>query len=567
MLGLALPAGTEATLGGLTVTDVGEAAPPAPDARPVQRPDHLAAFARLFGALRFFYPAQAGGDEWHALAIAGVAAAERARDPAELAHVLEVWAQAIGPAIHIYPGRAAAPDPTFGPLTPGWHHFGVAGESAAFQSAFVGADDDHPAGAVERDLGLGLAVRFPRAFPGQNVAHRLARPPARDACAVRDDPRGERLATMLTVWSVMEHFHPHLDVLPIHWSAALPPALDDAARVTDPDALVHAIQRLLAPLQDAGAWVDHEARLRSPLPLSWRCLGDDLVIDAVSAGERRLRPGDIVETIDGVPAIDLLRATEAESSAATPAARRWQAATRLRVDAAGPTTALGLRDPTGARRSVTLEHTRPVDLFRRSYPPIRRVDGDVAVVELHRLDDDARARLPRDLADARGVVFDLRAHVGGSWRFLGHLVDDARPIAGWQKMETVLPGRAATRLHTTAGATLPAIAPRLRVPVAFLADARTGPEGERMLALVAAFELGAIVGETTMGAHCRDNGVWIPDGTFVRWTACRDLAPDGTPAVAGVAPTIPVQPTAADLAAGRDPVLDAAVAHLRAAAR
>src|SRR5262249_3449110 len=64
---------------------------------------NLHAFARLYGLVRFFHPSdEAAAADWDRLALAGVARAETARDPAELAADLRDLFAPVAPSAQVF---------------------------------------------------------------------------------------------------------------------------------------------------------------------------------------------------------------------------------------------------------------------------------------------------------------------------------------------------------------------------------------------------------------------------------------------------------------------------------
>ena len=127
--------------------------------------DNLVAFTRLLGYVRFFHPSdQAAGADWEKLALAGVQAAEKPRNPAELARALEDLFRPVAPAVRVFPttaGRPALPPeprPPAGAAHPEvvyWEHQGVKiGEPGIYKSERISGAG--PArGQVQQSLGGG----------------------------------------------------------------------------------------------------------------------------------------------------------------------------------------------------------------------------------------------------------------------------------------------------------------------------------------------------------------------------------------------------------------------------
>jgi len=79
-------------------------APPAPP----REIENVAAFARLYGVVRFFYPSDAAAElDWNRFAVHGVGRVRAARDAAELGATLKDLFASLGPGLEI--GKALAP--------------------------------------------------------------------------------------------------------------------------------------------------------------------------------------------------------------------------------------------------------------------------------------------------------------------------------------------------------------------------------------------------------------------------------------------------------------------------
>ncbi len=123
-------------------------------ARPPDRAaDNLAAFARLLSIVRFFHPSdEAAAADWNRFAVAGVAAVERAPDPAALARSLDELFRPVAPTVRVFvSGKAPPPLPGALFATKGvpskivvWRHFGgkFEGTSKTFRSQRI--DDRTP---------------------------------------------------------------------------------------------------------------------------------------------------------------------------------------------------------------------------------------------------------------------------------------------------------------------------------------------------------------------------------------------------------------------------------------
>ena len=77
--------------------------------------DNVAAFARLYGVVRFFYPSDAAADlDWNRFAVHGVSRVRAARNAADLEATLEQLVAPLGPGIEIGARLSPAPAPARG---------------------------------------------------------------------------------------------------------------------------------------------------------------------------------------------------------------------------------------------------------------------------------------------------------------------------------------------------------------------------------------------------------------------------------------------------------------------
>ncbi len=107
--------------------------------------------------------------------------------------------------------------------------------------------------------------------------------------------------------------------------------------------------------------------------------------------------------------------------------------------------------------------------------------------------------------------------------------------------------------------------PRLLGKIVFLTGGGAISYAESIMGIVENYKFGEIVGSTTAGTNGNVNLFTLPGGFLVSFTGMIVLKHDGSRHHGvGIAPTVPVVPTAAGIAAGKDEVLEKAVEVLRA---
>jgi hypothetical protein len=546
------------------------------------------------------------------------------RDGASLAAALQRLFEPLAPTLKVFPtgGRPPALDlrpPATGTAASGleivgWRHIGLgaSGGPSLFSSMRVRgrpgqatvAGLDPRAAPLAADLGGGASCLLPLALwaddAGTLPQHQVlpaaraaggAAPRLPDAAAapatlpLSPDDRNARLAIVILAWNVLQHFHPGLPEAGAHWQEALPAALREAASSAGLESLLAVSRRLAAATGDGQATVSAAADSRvHPLPLRWDWIEGQLVVTAVGAGAGGLHAGDAVVRIDGRDAGAELREVEARTAAATPQWRRWRALQSLALGARGESLRLGVEStseesgagrqggagggagatgasPAAPLREVTVPYGAALAGAEARLPQpeaVREPSPGVLVVDLGRLTEaELGDALPR-LAKAAGIVFDLRGYVRSTDLLLSHLI--AAPLSTRRELVPIWghPDRAAPLYNPSETQLLPATPP-IRGRLAFLSAARDIGAAESFLAVVAELRLGAIVGAPTGGAGGTVDSAPLPGGFSLIWTATRP-APGAPPAGTPVQPTLPAAPTRRGLAAGRDEVLEQALA-------
>ena len=238
-----------------------------------------------------------------------------------------------------------------------------------------------------------------------------------------------------------------------------------------------------------------------------------------------------------------------------------------------------VRDAAGRQHTLALPRM-PARDFENAYwgGPVfrmRMLPGNIAYVRILHFGDSSAADGFRahfdEISRARGLVIDVRENGGGNssegYKILSMLAD--RPFEGsrWRTREYAPAFRAWGRpegVHAEAASTMPPDGARHYAgPVLMLTSARTYSAAEDFVVAFDAMRRGRIVGEPTGGSTGQPLIFDLPGGGTARVCTKRDAYPDGREFVGvGIQPQVRAAPTVADLRAGRDTVLDAAVALL-----
>ena len=461
---------------------------------------------------------------------------------------------------------------------------------------FAGGDEAYalPLGSPERAAGVGAAEPLPEKspFPLQpqeeaiipNGATRdsqawktpaleplrvakldlRAAPPAADKATYEESFRD--------LYEVLGREYPCFELKKIDWKAVGDELLPRAKQVGDEKGFGLLCMELVARLEDSHAFVGPGAA-EPPRPEyasfdpGFACLLDDRGRPVVyhvdprgPAEQAGVRPGMTVVSVDGKPAEEAIRGRMKElcryAGYSSERYLRYHAAQSLpRVSERGKNVKVGFEGVDGAGRVLDLPATLGVRYLPRLPVPVRGVrdDGNVGWTMLddrtgylyvRRIRNDLVEQLDRavaELKDAKAIVVDVRGNSGGGF-------DADRSFRNFDRDDKAEPDR-----------------PRFHGPMAVLTDARCISAGEGWASWFVAKKRAKFFGEATAGAssrkrqHVLKNGLYTVTFPVKAYTGFLDRPIERR----GLEPDVPVRQSAADLAAGRDTVLEAAREFLR----
>lgn len=424
---------------------------------------------------------------------------------------------------------------------------------------------------VDVELGAGLRARVPLALSDAEARASASPELAALLEALGRAPGGGvegidgRLADVVVAWSVFRHFYPYWPETGVDWDARLMAHLDDAARATTRDGQRDALQRLVADARDGhGKVVDTRGvSPRAWLPVRFAVVGGELVIAA--SGLPDVAPvGAVVSTLGGAPATR--RVAELKSLAS--GSDQWRESRALQELSLCPKgTALEMVLDTGAGpRTSRVSCESPTPASDRRPGPVTETSPGTWYVDLTRASMTEITPVLTRLAAATGIVFDVRGYpTDAGVQVLPHLVgapEDDR----WMHVPLITGPFGRFDRWQSVGWNLKPVTPKVAGRVVFLTDARAISYAESVMGYIADRKLATIVGGATAGTNGNVATFTVPSGFTITFTGMRVTRHDGrTPFhLRGVRPDLPVEPTIGGLRAGRDELLERALAVIHA---
>jgi hypothetical protein len=543
--------------------------------------ENVAAFARLFGVVRYFYPSDAADSlDWNRFAVYGVRRVRTVRDSAVLETTLQELFTPLGPNIKIATSLppAAAPG-SIDPLLVAWRYEGPgfpsptnspyksqrSNRGTVRSKVYYPRTGDH----VDIDLDSGLKARVPLSLTSEEartVTPRLAMLTA--AVDAVEDPAGRsdldvRLADTLVAWNVYRHFYPYWTEAAVDWDGLLAAHIATAYSANGRQAHQRALQLLVADARDGhGMVIDVGRSPQGVLPIQLRMIEGQVVVTATAI--RDIPLGAVVTAVGGVSASERI-AQEMKLASGTTQWKQVLAERRVLVCERGTAVKLTFTLARGAARELEMPCDQQQAPAEKRPDSMTEIAAGIWYVDLTRTTSEQASPMLPKLASAAGIVFDLRGYptnIGAwilpylittpnndLWMHIANIDGPFGRISGWQDF----------------GWRLTPASPHLGGRRVFLTDARAISYSESVMGHVADLKLATIIGSTTAGTNGNVVTFAVPSGYAIRFTGMLVTGHDGRAQhhLIGVKPDIQLEPTIAGIRAGRDELLERALAVLR----
>lgn len=401
----------------------------------------------------------------------------------------------------------------------------------------------------------------------------------------------EKIAGLSKFWSEVKYNFVFVDTLrKLDWDQLYLDTIPKVRATKSTAEYYKVLMALCAKLQDGHTNVYpveqlYDAMLASPLLATHLVEGRVLVREVLDPAleARGVTAGSEILAIDGEPVQAYAeREVKPYVSASTPhdLVRRTYGS-QLLAGPMGHKPRVTFVSSTGKRVDVALERVGMARYGqaapRREPFELRMLPGNVAYVALNSFGNgaaaDAYLAAFDRIAQSSALVIDLRNNGGGNssvgYKILATLAAQPFATSKWSTRNYIPTyrawGRAMPNLEGDSKLQPLDGARRYTKPVVVLTSGRTFSAAEDFMVAFATMKRGTIVGEPTGGSTGQPLFVKLPGGGQARICTKNDTWPDGRQWIGiGIPPDLHVAPTVADVRAGRDTVLDAALAQLRA---
>jgi hypothetical protein len=520
--------------------------------------DNLATLGKVWGFLKYHHPVITSGQRnWDYALLRVMPSVLAARDRAAAKRVLHQWIAGLGRLADCKPCTM------------------LHAKDLALRPALEWIDD-------KKTLGNDLSGDLQRIYRNRSTAQHYVRleqsagHPAFDREAVYQDlafpDAGFQLLALFRFWNIVEYWAPYRDQIGEHWDDVLKQSIPRLALANDSSSYQLELMAVLARVRDTHVNLWNSLAVRPPvgdcnLPVKLRFVDRQAVVsgypDEAQGQASGFKPGDVIEALDGVPTAQLIQRWKPYYAVSNEPTLLRDIGNSMGRGACGETRVQLRRD--NAQQQL-LTHRVYVAPFLKFHDlpgeAFQQLHDDIAYLKLS---SAKKADIPRYFAAAmarKGLIIDIRNYPAEFFpkELAQHLVDQVVEFARFTKGDLSNPGAFAWTPSTS----LRPRAPHYPGKVVVLIDDASQSRSEYTAMALRAAPRVKIIGSTTAGADGNVSLVPLP-GKLNAWiSGIGVFYPDKRPTQRiGIIPDIEVKPTLAGIRAGRDEVLEAAVAEIR----
>jgi len=370
-----------------------------------------------------------------------------------------------------------------------------------------------------------------------------------------------RLGDVVILWNIFRHFFPYWEDASVTPDELLDRTLAKAAADKNRYDFLTTLQLMTGPMNDGhmNIYMQGDSIHRAYAPLIFAQAESQLVIDKVLDSTLNISRGDVVETVNGLPAAQYMAYLDRTSSG-SPQLKLFRDIVSLTLGPRDSSLTLGLRREDGLH-TVRIPRTMEWQPWYqgRTKHPSGWIRPGVFYIDLDRDPmDSIRAWMPQ-LEQARSIICDLRGYPNSNHELIGHFLSETEDTK-WMYVPQITYPDYQQVTYSEGGWNMHPVNPRLYGKVFFLIDGSAISYAESYMGFIKDLHLATIIGQPTAGTNGNINPFFLPGGYHVNWTGM--LVKDhqgGKHHLKGIVPDVPVERTIKGIREGRDEMLDKAL--------
>ncbi len=554
--------------------------------------DNLVMLGKVWGFLKYYHPAvTAGQKHWDYELFRIAPAVLAASDHAAAQAVLVKWVDSLGPIKPCNPcvdleKEALARQPEKSP-TPKTEEQAILDRRLRV-SADVALRPDlawlHDEGTLGKQLSQTLiSIERNRVAEQQfyvSLMPKLLRPsfehePGYGQIKLPD--AGYQLLALYRFWNIIEYWSPNRAIVGEDWNGVLREFIPRIALAKSVAEYQLEITALIAEAHDGHAYLSGPLQVRPPtgqcrLPVDLRFIPgsagkQDAVVTGFASPDGEvsgLKPGDVLESLDGTSIEDLVANWSPYYSASNEAGRLRDIAMSMTFGDCGDASLAVRRGTKTVKITAKRLPSQGMKPFSFSYDlpgeTFRLLSPDVAYLKLPSINIDDIPRYIEAASKTKGLIIDIRNYP--AWvvfRLGSHLIDEHTAVSRSTYGDLSNPGA----FHWNASEVFVPAEPHYAGKVVILVDEVTQSRAEYTAMALRASPRAIVVGSTTAGADGEVAEFALPGGLQTRISGLGVFYPDKKPTQQiGIVPDKVVHPTIEGIRDGRDEVLEQGIRQI-----
>jgi len=368
-----------------------------------------------------------------------------------------------------------------------------------------------------------------------------------------------RLGNVINTWNIFQHFYPYFDVVNTDWDVELTNSLNQVLTNRNEADFYYTLKNLIAKLHDGHGRVSHNLMRKQagfPFLVDWI---ENKVVVIESEDTKNFRIGDVIISIEGTNAEQALIDAEQYISG-SPQWRRVNSLRRFGYGKEGTTVNFKVMRKDKILELDAIRNYKKF-LIEKRRPSLEEIENNIFYVNLDKAKMAEITEKMNELANAKGIIFDLRGYPKGNHAIISHLLTEPDTSSAWMRVShTIYPDQENIVGFSKYGWHVQPKEPHIKGKVVFLTDGRAISYAESFMGFIEHYNLAEIVGQPTAGANGNVNPIELPGGFRISWTGMKVLKHDGSQHhLIGIQPTVPVQRTIKGVIEGKDEFLEKAL--------
>jgi hypothetical protein len=372
------------------------------------------------------------------------------------------------------------------------------------------------------------------------------------------------LANLIIVWNIFRHFYPYQQEVKVNWDDLLAKGLRNAYSDKTREDHLLTLRKFTEVFQDGHISISNpkmEDKSIYALPISWKWIGNELIVDKVMDGVTDIEKGDIIQKINGENVKDFIDST-AQYISGSSQWKQWRALQEGLKGKEDSKVTLLLRNGKKPELFRSILYSKNKDFYTREdtikHKPITQ---DIYYINLDKLESAELDNLIPTINQYKKLIIDLRGYP----KDRKHGILSYTPVVDstqWLCSEKITLPFFSRFEETCYGHRLNDYKSdiRLKTKNVLLLDERSISNAEMLGQTLKHYNVASIVGHSTAGANGNINEIRLLNDFFVRFTGLKVKNPDGSQFhTIGVKPDIYVEETLEDIKQGKDPFIEKAI--------